>query len=186
MGTVEVQTPMGGLMTADTLRKRARYLLEFFVVALIVSGLTAVPLKWEIDILQSTIGEGTFMDRLWPAMARWISFVHQGLAEIDQEYRFMFYGTDWLAFGHVVIAISFLGPLRDPVKNLWVIESGMIACVLVIPVAMIFGPIRGIPFFWRLLDCSFGVFGIIPLWMSRNYVRRIIVLEQGGAGISSR
>jgi hypothetical protein len=182
MGRLQAQTSAGGLMTADTLRKRARYLLGFFVVALIVSGLTAVPLKWEIDILQNTIGEGTFMERLWPAMARWISFVHQGLTEIHQKYHFTFYGTDWLAFGHIVIAVSFLGPLRDPVKNLWVIESGMIACVLVIPVAIIFGPIRGIPFFWRLLDCSFGVFGIIPLWISRNYVHRIIALEQDGSG----
>jgi hypothetical protein len=169
-------------MTAQALRERTRYLLGFFVVALIVSGLTAVPLKWEIDILQSTIGEGTFMERLWPTMARWISFVHRGLTEIHQKHGFVFYGTDWLAFGHVVIAISFLGPLRDPVKNLWVIESGMVACVLVIPVAMIFGPIRGIPFFWRLLDCSFGVFGIIPLWVSRSYVHRIITLEQDGLG----
>ena len=111
-------------------------------------------------------------------MAHWISYLHRGLTEIHQKYQFIFYGTDWLAFGHIVIAIGFIGPLRDPMKNIWVIESGMIACVLVIPVAMIFGPIRGIPFFWRLLDCSFGVFGIIPLWLARNYIHQIIALDK--------
>lgn len=46
-------------MEAQVLRRRVRYLLVFFVFALVISGLTAVPLKWEIDILQKTIGEGT-------------------------------------------------------------------------------------------------------------------------------
>jgi hypothetical protein len=96
---------------------------------------------------------------------------------MSQKYPFIFYGTDWLAFAHVVIAVAFWGPLRDPIKNIWVVEFGMIACVMVIPLAMIFGPIRGIPFFWRLADCSFGVFGIIPLWLVRNDIRRIIALE---------
>ena len=164
-------------MEAQVLRKRVRYLLIFFVFALVISGLTAVPLKLEIDFLQSTVGVGTSMERVWPAMAHWISYLHQGLTEIQQKHHFIFYGTDWLAFGHVVIAIFFWGALRDPVENIWVIEAGMIACVLVIPTAMIFGPIRGIPFFWRLLDCSFGVLGIIPLWISRRYTRRIIELE---------
>jgi hypothetical protein len=169
-------------MGSETFRKRVWYLLVFFTISLIISGLTAVPLKWGIDILQNMVGEGTFMEQAWPAMAHWISFVHQGITKMKQEQPFIFYGTDWLAFGHIVIAIGFIGPLRDPVKNVWVIESGMIACVLVILVAMIFGPLRGIPFFWRLLDCSFGVLGIIPLWLARNYIHQIIALEQSATG----
>ena len=165
-------------MEAQLLRKRVRNLLWFFVVALVLSGATAWPLKWEVDILQNTVGRGTFMERLWPAMADWISFVHQGLTEMYQQYPFIAYGTDWLAFAHLVIAVAFWGPLRDPVKNIWVIEFGMIACVLVIPLAMICGPIRGIPFYWRLMDCSFGVFGIIPLWLAHSDTRRIIALER--------
>jgi hypothetical protein len=38
-----------------------------------------------------------------------------------------------------VLAILFIGPLRDPVKNKWVIEFGVIACILIIPFAMIAG-----------------------------------------------
>ena len=169
-------------METQILRKRIRYLLIFFTISLVISGLTAVPIKWGIDLLQNIVGEGTFMEQAWPMMAHWILYLHRGLTEIHQKHHFIFYGTDWLAFGHIVIAIGFIGPLRDPVKNIWVIESGMIACVLVIPVAMIFGPIRGIPFFWRLLDCSFGVFRIIPLWLARNYIHRIIALEQSAIG----
>jgi hypothetical protein len=131
----------------------------------------------QIDVIVRGQGEGTWMEQVWAPMAYWISFVHRGLTEASQGYPFILYGTDWLAFAHIVLAIAFLGPLRDPVKNLWVIEFGMIACLLVLPVAMIFGPIRGIPLFWRLLDCSFGVIGIIPLWLSRRYVQRLVALE---------
>jgi hypothetical protein len=47
------------------------------------------------------------------------------------------------------LLIFFIGPLKDPIKNIWVIELGMIACFLVIPWAFIFGAFRGIPLFWR-------------------------------------
>ncbi len=161
----------------DILRRRIRLLLCFFVVGLILSGLTAFPINAEVEFLQKVVGEGTDIGDRLPKLARWISFVHRGVTEANQEYPFLFYGTDWLAFAHIVIAIAFIGPIRNPVKNIWVIEFGMIACVLVIPLAFICGPIRGIPFFWRLIDCSFGVVGIVPLYFARKYSRRIIELE---------
>lgn len=158
-------------MDSEVIKKRVRYILGFFVIALVISGLTAFLIMWEVNILQSIIGEGTFMQKLWPAMTNWISFVHRSLTDISQEHGFIYYGTDWLAFAHIVIAIAFWGPLREPVKNIWVIEWAMIACVLVIPFALIFGQVRGIPFFWQLIDCSFGVIGIIPLWICRRYIK---------------
>ena len=165
-------------METQLLKKRIKILLWLFVIALLLSGITAFPLQWEINILKNTIGPGTFVDDLWPALANWIGFIHQGLTETHQQYPFIAYGTDWLAFAHIVIAIAFWGPIKDPVKNVWVVEFGMIACVLVIPLALIAGPIRGIPLFWRLIDCSFGVFGFIPLWLARVYIQQIIKLEQ--------
>jgi hypothetical protein len=48
-------------------------------------------------------------------------------------------------------------------SNKWIITFGLIACGGVIPLALIAGHVRGIPFPWRLIDCSFGVFGAIPL-----------------------
>jgi hypothetical protein len=83
------------------------------------------------------------------------------------------YGTDWLAFAHLVIAVAFWGPLRDPVRNVWVVHFGMIACVAVIPLALIAGPARGIPWWWLLVDMSFGVFGIVPLLFAERAIRRL-------------
>ena len=71
----------------------------------------------------------------------------------------------------MIIAVSFIGPIRDPVRNIWGVEFGMIACLALIPLALICGPIRGIPWFWRVIDCSFGVFGMIPLWIVRRMIR---------------
>jgi hypothetical protein len=45
--------------------------------------------------------------------------------------------------------------------------------VLVIPYAFIFGAVRGIPVWWRWIDCSFGVFGFIPLWFCRRWAREL-------------
>lgn len=54
----------------------------------------------------------------------------------------------------------------------------MIACILVIPTALVCGPMRGIPFFWRLIDCSFGIVGIVPLYLAQRYTHRIAALEK--------
>lgn len=165
-------------MDAVRLRRRIRYLLIGFMAGLVASGLTAFPLVWEVQILLRVFGPNTLIGDAWPAMSQWISTVHQGLTETDSQYPFILYGTDWLAFAHIVIAVAFIGPLRDPVRNLWVIEFGMIACALVIPLALICGPLRGIPGFWRGIDCSFGIVGFFPLWLTRNYVVRLSALER--------
>ncbi len=162
----------------DNRMRRIRILLGLFVVGLLLSGLTAFPLKTEVDLLERIMGEGTFVQALWPRMARWIGTVRDGIAMTSQNYRFLFYGTDWLAFAHIVIAIAFIGPLRDPVRNIWVVEFGVIACVLVVPTALICGPIRGIPFFWRLIDCSFGVFGFVPLYWAWRTIRRLAAIRK--------
>lgn len=153
--------------------KRIRIILSFFIIALALSGLTAFPLQWETGLLNQWFGIGTFMERLFPDLSYWITHVNKGLTETYRTYPFIPYGTDWLAFAHIAIAIAFIGPLRDPVKNIWVIEFGIIACILIIPTALICGSIRGIPLFWRLIDCSFGMFGIIPLWICRHYIKMI-------------
>ncbi len=51
------------------------------------------------------------------------------------------------------------------------VEFSMIACILVIPLALICGSIRGISFLGQLIDCSFGIFGIIPLRILRNDIK---------------
>jgi len=157
---------------ADLLRRRIRAWLVLFLVGLVLSGVTAIPLAWELDMAVRVAGTGD------NGLAHWIGHVRDGLHDTYARYPFIAYGTDWLAFGHLMIALAFVGPLRDPVRNRWVITFGMIACVLVVPWALAFGPLRGIPFFWRLIDCSFGVVGIVPLWICR---RDIDELERLGA-----
>ena len=153
--------------------KRIRILLIVFVVGLVLSGLTAFPLVTEVGILRSFLGLGTGLGAALPNLAAWIERVHAGLVETDARYPFILYGTDWLAFAHLVIAVAFWGPYKDPLKNRWVVQFGMIACVAVIPLALIAGQVRGIPFVWRLIDCSFGVFGILPLWLVDREIRRL-------------
>jgi hypothetical protein len=147
-----------------------RLLLGLFVVALVASGITAFPLRWELRLLTAWLGEGTPLGTAVPGLAYWLSHVRQGLETMGREYPFLAYGTDWLAFGHLVIAVAFWGPLKDPIRNVWVVEFGMIACLMVIPLALICGPIRGIPLYWRLIDCSFGIFGLIPLAIVRKLI----------------
>lgn len=139
----------------------------FFMIALIMSGLTAVPLEWGTRWL-SDLTSG--WSGPWHA---WAQRAADAVADIGARYHFLFYGTDWLAFAHIVIALAFIGVLRDPVRNKWVIDWALLACALVIVLAFAWAPVRGIPFFWRCVDASFGVFGAIPLWLVRKRIERM-------------
>ncbi len=158
------------------LRKRIRVLLCIFLFCLVVSGLTAFPLTWETRILHSMIGEGTAIEPYFPNVSRWITRISIGVQDTDEKYPLMAYGIDWLGFAHLVIALAFYGPIKEPVKNIWVIEFGMTACILVIPLALICGQIRAIPLLWRVIDCSFGIIGIIPLLLIRKDIKALAVM----------
>ncbi|MET8829169.1 hypothetical protein ABZX40_25345 [Streptomyces sp. NPDC004610] len=157
------------------LLKGIRAWLILFVVCLVLSGATAFPLVHELRWTESLLTSLNTGDHL-PALMDWIQRVREGLDTADAEYPFLLYGTDWLAFAHLVIAVAFYGPYRDPVRNIWVIEFAMIACVAVVPLALICGPIRGIPLCWQLIDMSFGVFGIVPLHAVRRRIKRLEAL----------
>lgn len=155
------------------LLRTIRIWITLFIIGLVLSGVTAFPLRWEIGILNQLFGESSRIGGLIPPLGEWISYVHRGVDSLTDEQAFLFYGTDWLAFAHLVIAVAFIGPWRDPVRNIWVIEFGLIACAMVIPLALICGSIRGIPFWWRLIDCSFGVFGAVPLLIVWRLIKRL-------------
>ncbi len=155
------------------LRKKIKTLILIFIVFLALSGLTAFPLEWELSILVN-------LTKNSPLIVRdWISSVYEAIKETNSKYPFMSYGTDWLAFAHLVIAVAFIGPLKDPVRNIWVIQFGMYACLMVIPLALLCGPIRHIPFYWRMIDCSFGLIGIIPLYICYKYILKLELLTTG-------
>ncbi|WP_020138790.1 hypothetical protein [Streptomyces sp. 351MFTsu5.1] len=150
--------------------------LVVFVVCLVLSGVTAFPLvhelRWTEDVLRHLPAPDALTD--------WITRVRHGLDTADADYPFLLYGTDWLAFAHLVIAVAFYGPYRDPVRNIWVVEFGMIACAGIIPLALICGPIRGIPFWWSVLDMAFGVLGVVPLYVVRRKIKQLEALTPPG------
>jgi hypothetical protein len=161
-------------MSAKTTRRLAqiRWLLAFFMAGLVVSGLSAVPLPAEADALvrltrtDDLVATRTAQDP--SAAVPWLVRARNALRDTSERHPVMFYGTDWLAFGHLVIAISFIGAWRDPVRNGWLFDFGLIACALVIPWALVFGHVRGIPPGWRAIDCSFGIVGAVPLLICRK------------------
>jgi hypothetical protein len=156
------------------LRQRIKLLTWLFILGLAISGATAIPLASELNVLVGVFGAGGEGNASASSeLARWLLRVREALGQTQAQHPFLFYGTDWLAFGHFVIAIAFVGALRDPVRNVWLYTFGMIACVLAIPYALVFGALRGIPLWWRLIDCSFGVCGFVPLWVCRKWVRQL-------------
>ena len=162
-------------MAQDHLRA-IRFWLVLFMAGLFLSGVTAFPLQTELHWLLSILDTPP-VRRIAEAthLLPWIGRVHHALSETNARYPFLAYGTDWLAFAHLVLAVLFIGPYRDPVRNKWIITFGLIACGGVIPLALIAGHVRGIPLPWRLIDCSFGLFGAIPLLRCS---RLISALEQ--------
>jgi hypothetical protein len=145
--------------------------LKFFIASLFISGFTAIPVEQELTyVINHFPFEGSIKGFLDEVLI--------GIKHTSESYPFLFYGYDWLAFAHFVLAILFIGPLRDPVKNKWVIQFGMIACILIIPFAMIAGHFRGMPFWWRLMDCSFGIIGLLPLMICLKNIKRLEAEEK--------
>jgi hypothetical protein len=163
--------------TRPQLLRSVRVSLSLFILGLIFSGLTAFPLERETGWLAHFLSSHAILPE---SIIFWITKVHDALHDTSLRFPFLAYGTDWLAFAHLVLAIVFLGPFRDPVRNKWVLQFGVIACISVLPLALIAGPIRGIPLLWRLIDCSFGVFGAIPLLLCLRNVRRLELLANIG------
>ena len=151
------------------LKKQIRSIILFFMFALAFSGATAIPAETELSLLLKYISPESMVGSL-------LTKVLQAVQDTGANYPFLFYGNDWLAFAHFVIAVAFVGVLKDPVKNTWVLQFGMIACAMVLPFALIAGALRGLPIWWRVIDCSFGVTGFIPLYICYKKAQKMEAL----------
>jgi len=149
------------------LKRKIKGWIILFIVLLLLSGITAFPIESELSFLLKHSSSFPV------SLHQWLSKIYLEVKKTNTDFPHLSYGTDWLAFAHIVIATAFIGPLIDPVKNIWVIQFGMIACIMVFPLALIAGPMRQIPFFWQLIDCSFGVLGVIPLYMTYKNIRKL-------------
>jgi hypothetical protein len=151
-----------------------RFWIVIEMIGLVISGLTAFPLELELRIASAILNADWSPAGAWmPGVVEWVDLVHLGLVDSYGAYPFIAYGTDWLAFAHLVIAAAFIGPLRDPVRNVWTVQWGLIACLGIIPLALIAGSIRGLPLGWMLIDISFGVVGAIPLLFALAAIRKL-------------
>lgn len=148
--------------------KRIRTLLLAFIVLLALSGISAFPLKSETRFLIHHLH--------WfpPFMKSWILQVHDAVWATPDV---VLYGTDWLAFGHLVIAMFFIPVYAKPIQYQLNLKIGMLACLAVFPLAFACGPVRGIPFFHQLIDCAFGVVGFALL----AYIHQLIKREERAA-----
>src|SRR5579883_901866 len=117
---------------ADYLLRSIRRWTIFFIAGLALSGATALPLATEIDAGSRILGTDMTAHGLLPSgISAWLRTVRDGIKLAHSDAPFLFYGTDWLAFGHFMIALAFAGALRDPLRNRWLYQFGMIACAAV-------------------------------------------------------
>jgi len=152
--------------------KRIRLIVAVFMTLLILSGLTAFPVQTELNFLKEHFN--WFPQFMQP----WLERVTYAVNDTAEKYPFLIYGYDWLAYSHIVIALFFIGVYKDPVRNAWVLRVGMLACAGVFVLAFVVAGIRGIPFFWTLIDCSFGFFGMIPLLIAHRRINKLERLQQ--------
>lgn len=159
------------------LRRWIRTLLIGFATGVVLAGVTAFPLPQELTLLARWMGAHPGD----PGLSGWIARVRDAVVETDAKYPFLAYGTDWLAFGHLVIAAAFVGPIRDPVRNRFVVRWGMFCCLASLPLALVMGPLRGIPLFWLPIDLAFGIVGIVPLIVVDRAIGALENLQSAGA-----
>lgn len=141
-----------------------RFHLSVFLLLLLLSGITAFPLQTEIRFLYE------HRELFPPGLSEWISRLHTILFNTSSV---ILYGTDWLAFAHIVIALFFIPVYLDPVKYRLNLKIGMLACLLIFPLALVCGYIRNIPFFHQLIDCSFGAIGFVYLLFISSKINQV-------------
>ncbi|CAN5655490.1 hypothetical protein BH11BAC3_BH11BAC3_37480 [soil metagenome] len=154
-------------MRRKRLLSKIRGLILFFIIVLLVSGITVFPLEAELAWLSD------HASMMPTGLGQWVQKCYIAFKETNVQYPMVGYGYDWLAFAHIIIALAYIGPFRDPVKNSWLIDWGLISCMAVVPLAFIAGTIRQVPLFHILIDCSFGIIGIIPLWLCRKWIKKL-------------
>jgi len=147
---------------SKTLKKIRFWLLVFFL-GLLFSLHTVVFVEIETTLFAQYLGSGTFMERTFPFISSWIETLNTSISETYNTYPVMAYCMDWLSYACVVFAIFMIGAIKDPIRNIWIIQVYMIACILGFLLPFIAGPFREIPIFWRFIDSSFGIIGFLIL-----------------------
>jgi len=149
------------------LRRKIRIAIIITITGLLLNGISALPLRTELNILLSN------PDMLPKFLRDWWVYVNKGVMETGDNYDFMRYGFDWLGFAHLLVAIAFIGPLKDPVKNEWVVRWGMIASALSVLMAFGWERLRAIPLWWSCIDASIAVVAFFILWFCNKWIQEL-------------
>ena len=145
-------------------------MLAIVVFGLLVSGITVWPAVPELKLaVRIAWGDAEPSGVLHSFVLRAI----EGLESVEANHPFMLYAHDWLAFAHIVLAILFAGAIRDPVRNVWIVQCGLIMCVLVPVLAGVCIPIRELPLVWFWIDFAFAPAAALPLWIALHDIRRV-------------
>ena len=144
--------------------KKIRQVVLVFIALLVLSGVTAFPLVTEVNWMVANIQSFPTFFHVW---------IYKVYDAVHATPSIVLYGTDWLAFAHIIIALFFVGVYQDPIRNKFSINVGIAACLAVFPLAFICGPIRDIPFYHQIIDCCFGLFGLIPLFYIKNKIKQL-------------
>lgn len=151
-------------MKTATSIKNIRRVVIVFIILLALSGITAFPLITEVDFMLAHINS-------FPLFFHdWIRTIYHS---VHQTPSIVLYGTDWLAFAHIIIGLFFVGVYQNPVRNKFIVNVGIVACIAVFPLAFICGPIRDIPLYHQIIDCCFGLFGVIPLLYIKYQIKQL-------------
>lgn len=153
------------------IKRRIRLLLILFVLGLVFGCQMVLFVTPELAWLNSMLGPGTQMGQYFPNLSAWINHLYEGITETYGKYPFMVYCMDWLAFAQLAFIVFFIGAIIDPVRNVWIIKGGMVICVMHVILAFGSGSFRGVPLFWQLLDSSFGVLGLIVLYLAYKKIK---------------
>jgi hypothetical protein len=144
-------------------------MLALVAFGLFLSGITIWPALWELQTLVRLLwGDAAPTGTLHRFLLQVIAALHA----VQHEHPFLFYTGDWLAFAHIVLALLFAGAIRDPVRNIWIVQCGLIMCALVPLLAAVCIPLRGLPWQWFCVDFAFAPAAAAPLWIALRDIRR--------------
>lgn len=143
-------------------------MLGIVAFGLFVSGVTIWPAIPELALALRVL---EWLGLQATGLHAFLSGVAGTLEMVNRDYPYVMYGYDWLAFAHICLAVLFAGAMRDPAKNLWVVQCGLLMCAGVPVLAAICIPLRGIPAYWFLVDAAFAPGAAIPLFIALRDIR---------------
>ena len=101
--------------------KRIRRLTILLQLGLLIAGLTAFWIPEGVNFLVNGTRLGEFIQQ-----EQWLQHVNRGIQEVNNTYPFIWYGTDWMVFAHILFAILFYGLYKNPVRNKWLVQFGFL------------------------------------------------------------